>query len=183
MNPFASTPVAPLPDRPFDVLLDRFAGSVPLFHERLVRPALAEVLCTDPAEADLRYDPNRGGLVDRGMFAATPVASGSGWYAPLVTAVTAVVLGDALGVSVRGECDLGAGILLGFHVTARCALVTGPVHGDVTFAPDPEPDVRHAADIPWWFGRGARLVDEITGSVTTAVAHELPDALNTRLAA
>lgn len=154
-----------------------FALSSEQFLTHVVGAALASALGGQASQSHLTYDRGRGSLVNTTAFGIKQIKQGALWYTPQVRALSATVVGDFLNVSVSGDCDLHADILMTYWVTSQPRMVFDPATAFISFIADPHPTSGHEVDIPWWFYLGGPIVRDITELVVTIITNGIATEL------
>jgi len=117
---------------------------------------------------------------NHGPFETIPVKSGAIVYHPVITGLSVSMDGEGLATTVEGRCDLKAGINMTFGISTRNRSSFNPAFKSISFLPDPNPQSRHSADIPWYFwflGPLAVLITELVVKlISDSIASQL-DAL------
>lgn len=116
--------------------------------EHVLLPALPTAYSTDASA--FRFDAAGHAVRQARTFGTFSVKSGAITYHPEITSFELRIAGDALRTTLRGTCDLKAGLEMTFSMTVVNAARFDVATKTLTFAPDPSPDISHKADVPWY---------------------------------
>ena len=101
-------------------------------------------------------------------------------YYPRITSLQIRVSGSNIVTSLTGDCDMHAGIGMTFSITSTSACSFDAGNGALSLAKDPNPQVSHDSQIPWWaylIGIGSWLVLAILAIVVKVIANGIADGL------
>jgi hypothetical protein len=111
-------------------------------------------------------------------FETIPVTSGAITYHPVIHSLVVTTDGEGLITTLNGSCDLKAGINMTFGITTHNRASFNADRKSIAFLPDPNPQSRHSADIPWYFWFLGPIAVLITELVVKLIADSIASQLD-----
>jgi hypothetical protein len=145
-----------------------------LFMQNVIMPNLPRAYSGASANT---FHWNGSAIVSNQTFGAGSFQKGAITYYPQIDSFTMTVSGGNLVTQIAGHCDLKAGIGMTFNGSTTNEAVFNPQSKIVTFAADPNPQLNHDVDIPWYWAFGGLVVEGIVQLVARLIANALADSL------
>ncbi len=142
----------------------------------VIKPSLATAYSTAPDV--FMYLPEKEVIRNTRSFGTESVRSGAITYYPQIHEFELLIAGDLVQTTIRGNCDLKAGISMSFYMLVRNATTFDAGSKTLIIHSDPNPISSHSADIPWWFWFLGPLVPLITEIVVKFIASDIAGKLN-----
>lgn len=151
-----------------------FAVSRDMFLKHVIMPTLPRVFGHGTHAGSFAFDGSR--IVNTRVIATDGVKKGAITYHPQLSSVAITTTGSGLASGYAGDCDLKAGIFMKFWVNTRNQAVFN-ADKTLSFRPDPDPESRHEAHVPWWWWFGGLLVKAIVDLVVKLIARGIAEQL------